>query len=89
MLRSLVAGVFVLVAVMMASAQTAPQKLGLLDGLVATPNPVTRPAQVDAGIGVQWRRAMREKYEGEFPGPAPRTPVGPHDDGQDDRGTDT
>ena len=79
MLRSLAVGVFVFVAVVIASAQTGPQKPGPLDGLVATPNPITSPAQVDSGIGVQWRRAMRENYEGKFPGPAPRTPEGKPD----------
>jgi len=67
-----------------ADAQTAAQTPttrtpGPIENLVPTPNPVTTPAQVDAaGAGV-WRRAMREKYEGKFPGPAPRTPDGKPD----------
>lgn len=74
MFRSVVAGALVFAAAGIASAQTAPQKPGPMDGLVATPNPIASPAQVDAGVTGQWRRAMREKYEGKFPGPAPRTP---------------
>jgi hypothetical protein len=67
-----------------ADAQTADQtsstrKPGPLDNLVATPNPAQGPDQTDAAFGPQWRRAMREKYEGKFPGPAPRTPEGKPD----------
>ena len=67
-----------------ADAQTAAQtpstpKPGPTDNLVPTPNPVQSPGQVDAGLPPQWRRAMREKYEGKFPGPAPRTPEGKPD----------
>jgi len=77
MFRSLVAGALVVAAsAALASGQTAAQKPGPLDNLVPTPNPVTSPAQIDAGLSGQWRRAMREKYEGKFPGPAPRTPEG-------------
>jgi hypothetical protein len=79
MFRSLVAGAFVFVAAVMASAQTAPQKPGPLDNLVPTPNPANSPDQVDAQDNRQWRLAMREKYEGKFPGPAPRTPDGKPD----------
>jgi hypothetical protein len=52
---------------------------GPLDNLVPTPNPVNSPLQVDAAGPGAWRRAMREKYEGKFPGPAPRTPDGKPD----------
>ena len=73
MFRLAVAGALVFMSVGTASAQTAPQAPGPLDNLVPTPNPVTSPVQSDAGVEGQWRRAMREKYEGKFPGPAPRT----------------
>jgi hypothetical protein len=79
MFRSIVGGALVFMSAVIASAQTAPQKPGPMDNLVPTPNPVTSPAQVDAGIANPWRRAMREKYEGKFAGPAPRTPEGKPD----------
>jgi hypothetical protein len=79
MFRSVFAGALVFMSAVMASAQTAPQKPGPMDNLVPTPNPVTSPTQVDAGVAGPWRRAMREKYEGKFPGPAPRTPEGKPD----------
>jgi hypothetical protein len=79
MFRVAVAGALVFMSAVIASAQTAPQKPGPLDNLVPTPNPVTSPVQSDAGAEGQWRRAMREKYEGKFPGPAPRTPEGKPD----------
>jgi hypothetical protein len=79
MFRAAVAGALVFVSAVIASAQSAPQKPGPLDNLVPTPNPFTSPTQADAGVGNQWRRAMREKYEGKFPGPAPRTPDGKPD----------
>ena len=79
MLRSVVTGALVFMLTFVASAQTAPQQPGPMDNLVATPNPATRPAQVDAGIAGPWRRAMRAKYEGKFPGPVPRTPDGKPD----------
>jgi hypothetical protein len=79
MFRFVVAGAFVFVAAVMASAQTAPQKPGPLDNLVPTPNPAIGPDQVDAEHQPQWRRAMREKYEGKSPGPTPRTPEGKPD----------
>ena len=67
-----------------ADAQTAEQtsstrKPGPLDNLVPTPNPGLGPDQTDTAVGPQWRRAMREKYAGKFPGPAPRTPEGKPD----------
>jgi hypothetical protein len=73
-----------LLTVWPADAQTAAQtpsaqKPGPTDNLVPTPNPVQSPVQSDAGISAQWRRAMREKYEGKFPGSAPRTPEGKPD----------
>ena len=74
MFRAAVANVLVFMSAVIASAQTVPQKPGPLDNLVPTPNPVTTPVQSDAGAEGQWRRAMRERYEGKFPGPAPRTP---------------
>lgn len=79
MFRSVVAGALVLVSAVMAGAQTAPQEPGPLDNLVPTPRPGTSPVQADAGVAPQWRRAMREKYAGKFPGPAPRTPEGKPD----------
>ena len=71
--RAVVAGALLFMSAVMASGQTAPQKPGPLDNLVPTPNPGRSPLQVDAGLDVPWRRTMREKYEGKFPGPAPRT----------------
>ena len=62
-----------------ASAQTAPQKPGPLDNLVPTPHPQNSGVQADLEVARGWRRAMREKYEGKFPGPAPRTPDGKPD----------
>ena len=79
MFRLAVAGSLLLVSAVIASAQTAPQKPGPMDNLVLTPNPVKSPTQADAGVADQWRRAMREKYEGKFPGPGPRTPEGKPD----------
>jgi len=79
MFRSVVAGALVFVSAVIASAQTAPQKPGPMDNLVPTPNPGTSPVQADAGVAPQWRRALREKYEGKFLGPAPRTPEGKPD----------
>ena len=80
MFRATVAGALLLVSAVIASAQTAPQKPGPLDNLVPTPHPaIGRSIQSDVGVEVQWRRAMREKYEGKFPGPAPRTPEGKPD----------
>ena len=75
MFRLAVAGTLVFMSAVIASAQTAPQKPGPLDNLVPTPNPMTSVTQADAGVTAEWRRAMREKYEGKFPGPrrAPRT----------------
>jgi hypothetical protein len=73
MFRAAVAGALVFISAVIASAQTAPQNPGPLDNLVPRPNPLTSPTQADAGVAAQWRRAMREKYEGKFPGPAPRT----------------
>jgi len=75
---------FLLLTASTADAQTAAQapgtqKPGPTDNLVPTPNPVRSPVQSDAGTGVPWRQAMREKYEGKFPGPAPRTPEGKPD----------
>lgn len=79
MFRSVVAGALLFMSAVIASGQTAPQKPGPTDNLVPTPNPVNSSAQVDLELGGQWRRAMREKYEGKFPGPAPRTPEGKPD----------
>jgi hypothetical protein len=76
MFRAAVAGALVFMSAVIASAQTAPQKPGPMDNLVPTPNPLTSRTQVDAEGTRQWRQAMREKYEGKFPGPAPRTPEG-------------
>jgi hypothetical protein len=77
--RCVVIGAFLIMAAVIASAQTAPKKPGPLDNLVPTPNPVESPLQVDLSDNPQWRRALREKYEGKFPGPAPRTPEGKPD----------
>ena len=79
MFRSVVAGALLFMLAVMASAQTAPRKPGPFDNLVPTPNPANSPLQVDLNDAPQWRRAMREKYEGKFPGPAPRTPEGKPD----------
>ena len=79
MFRLAVAGALVFMSAVIASAQTAPQNPGPLDNLVPTPNPVRSSVQSDAGLPGAWRRAMREKYEGKFPGPAPRTPDGKPD----------
>lgn len=79
MFRSVVAGALVFISAVIANAQTAPQKPGPMDNLVPTPSPMTSPTQVDAGVAGPWRRAMREKYEGKFPGPTPRTPEGKPD----------
>jgi hypothetical protein len=80
MFRLAVAGALVFVAPVIASAQNAPQKPGPLDDLVPTPHPaIGRSIQSDLAVEGQWRRAMREKYEGKFPGPAPRTPEGKPD----------
>ena len=54
----------------------APRPPGPLEGLVPTPDPSIGPEQTDGAFTGQWRRAMLEKYEGKFPGPAPRTPEG-------------
>ena len=79
MFRAAVAGALVFMSAVIASAQTVPQNPGPLDNLVPTPNPMTSPTQADAGVTAQWRRAMREKYEGKFPGPAPHMPDGKPD----------
>ena len=79
MFRAAVASALVFVAALIASAQNAPQKPGPLDNLVPTPHPTNNPVQVDATLAREWRRAMRQKYEGKFPGPAPRTPEGKPD----------
>jgi hypothetical protein len=79
MVRAALAVTLVFVSAVISSAQTAPQKPGPLDNLVPTPNPAQSPDQVDAQDNRQWRQAMREKYEGKFPGPAPRTPEGKPD----------
>jgi hypothetical protein len=80
MFRLAVTGALVFLASVIASAQNAPQKPGPLDNLVPTPHPALgRSIQSDAGVEGQWRRAVREKYEGKFPGPAPRTPEGKPD----------
>jgi hypothetical protein len=79
MLRFVAAAALVFMSAATASAQTAAQKPGPLDNLVPTPNPVASPDQVDVAISAQWRRITREKYEGKFPGPAPRTPDGKPD----------
>jgi hypothetical protein len=79
MFRAAVAGALVFASAVIASAQTAPQKPGPMDNLVPTPHPAKSPIQVDAEDTGQWLRAMREKYEGKFPGPAPRTPEGKPD----------
>ena len=79
MFRLAVAGTLVFMSAVIASAQTAPQKPGPLDNLVPTPNPMTSVTQADAGVTAEWRRAMRAKYEGKFPGPTPRTPDGKPD----------
>jgi hypothetical protein len=79
MFRAAVAGALVFVAAVIASAQTAPQKPGPMDNLVPTPHPANSGVQVDLAIVREWRRAMREKYEGKFPGPVPRTPEGKPD----------
>jgi hypothetical protein len=80
MFRAAVAGALVFMSAVIASAQTAPRKPGPLDNLVPTPHPaVNSPLQVDADSVRQWRQAMREKYEGKFTGPAPRTPEGKPD----------
>jgi hypothetical protein len=79
MFRSVLAGGLLFMSAVIASGQTAPQKPGPMDNLVPTPNPANSPDQVDAGEGGQWRRAMRAKYEGKFPGPAPRTSEGKPD----------
>lgn len=77
--RIRIAVTLVFVSAVIATAQTAPQQQGPLDNLVPTPNPANSPDQVDAEHLPQWRRAMREKYEGKFPSPAPRTPEGKPD----------
>jgi hypothetical protein len=79
MFRSVVAGALLFMSAAIASGQTAPQKPGPTDNLVPTPNPGNSPDKVDAADNGQWRRAMRAKYEGKFPGPAPRTPGGKPD----------
>ena len=79
MIRSVVAGALLFMSAVIASGQSAPQKPGPLDNLVPTPNPVISPDQVDLEFTPRWRRAMREKYEGKFPGPTPRTPEGKPD----------
>jgi hypothetical protein len=79
MLRAAVAGALVFMSAVITSAQTAPQKPGPMDNLVPTPHPTNNPVQVDATLARDWRRAMREKYEGKFPGPAPRTAEGKPD----------
>jgi hypothetical protein len=79
MSRSVVVGALLFVSAVIASAQTAPQKPGPLDNLVPTLNPAIGPLQVDLTDNRQWRQAMRQKYEGKFPGPAPRTPEGKPD----------
>jgi hypothetical protein len=79
MFRAAVAGALMFVSVVIASAQSAPQKPGPLDNLVPTPHPQNSGVQADLEVARGWRRAMREKYEGKFPGPAPRTPDGKPD----------
>ena len=79
MIRSVVAGALLFMSAVIASGQTAPQKPGPLDNLVPTPNPAIGPLQVDVADNRQWRQAMRQKYEGKFSGPAPRTPEGTPD----------
>jgi hypothetical protein len=74
MFRAAVAGALVFMSAVIASAQTAPQKPGPLDNLVPTPNPGSHPIQSDLVIEGGWLRPLREKYEGKFPGPVPRTP---------------
>lgn len=66
----------ILFAFLIVAALTHIRKRGPTDNLVPTPNPAESREQIDAGMAAQWRRAMREKYEGKFPGPAPRTPEG-------------
>lgn len=77
--RCVVIGAFLVMSAVIASAQTAPKKPGPLDNLVPTPNPADSPLQVDIADTRQWRQALREKYEGRFPGPAPRTSEGKPD----------
>ncbi len=79
MFRSVVAGVLLFLSAVIVSGQAAPQKPGPLANLVPTPNPVTSPDQTDLAWVGPWRQAMRAKYEGKFPGPAPRTPEGKPD----------
>jgi hypothetical protein len=79
MFRAAVASALVFVSAVLASAQTAPKKPGPMDNLVPTPNPSISPDQVDLEDTRRWRLAMREKYEGKFPGPPPRTPEGKPD----------
>jgi hypothetical protein len=64
MFRAAVAGALVCMsAVMIASAQTAPQKPGPLDNLVPTPHPQNSGVQADLEVARDWRRAMREIFE--------------------------
>ena len=56
----------------------APYQKKKID-LVPTPNPVNSPLQVDLTDTRQWRQALREQYEGKFPGRAPRTSEGKPD----------
>jgi hypothetical protein len=79
MSRSFVAGALLFMSAVVVSGQNAPQKPGPMDNLVKTPNPMNSPDQIDAEDLRQWRLAMRKKYEGKFPGPAPRTPEGKPD----------
>jgi hypothetical protein len=79
MRRCVVIGAFLVVSAVVAGAQTAPKKPGPLDDLVPTPNPVNSSLQVDLADNPQWRQALREKYKGKFPGPAPRTSEGKPD----------
>ena len=50
-----------------------------LENLVPTPNPAVGSIQVDVGFYTSWQKGVRAKFEGKFPGPAPRLPDGKPD----------
>ena len=50
-----------------------------LENLVPTPNPAVGSIQVDLGFYTSWQKGVRAKFEGKFPGPAPRLPDGKPD----------